>query len=458
MKKVSLSIYIITALLAAGCQKYVDIRTKGQLIPSETENYRYIMNQASTLNFGDGYNDLASDDVDFVDLAQQQSLANYTPYNNYYTWAEKMYDASSQDYNWNGMYTIVYNCNTVLEGVMGSNNGTSTEKNQIYGEALVHRADAYLTLVKAYGKAYDSATAATDLGVPLLLKAATESGEPRASVQAVYSRIVEDLKQAAPLLSRTTQLNTFPTRAAAFALLARVSLDMGNYTDAITYADSTLAIKNAVLDMNTLNGNIPRATDNPEVILTKFANASMAYAPAILRLSDEMANLLGTADLRYQVYTGDANAYADPSYTGRMYLVDYFSSYPQARNCGVTVPEVMLIKAECVARKGQASPAMDLVNALRVKRFAAADYVAETAANADEALRKVLDERRRELFCRGFRWNDLKRLNKEARFAKTITRNFNGVTYTLAPGSNRYVFPIADYYFSFNTNLVQNPR
>lgn len=457
MKKLLIPLYII-ALVTTSCQKYVDIRTKGQLIPSETDNFRYLMNDFSTLNKGEGYSDMSTDDVNLADAEQQQGLTSYVPYNNYYTWAEKLYDAASQDYNWNGFYKIIYVCNTVIDGVMASNNGTQADKNQIYAEALVHRADAYLALVRSYSKAYDSTTAATDLGVPMLLRPLTEAVLARASVQEVYNQILTDLRTAASLISRTTRNNYLPNKAAAYGLLARVSLEVGNYVNASLYADSSLAIKSALLDYNTLPGALPRNIDNTESLLTKNANNNYGYAPAVLRLSDELLTLLGTDDLRYQLLTGDAAVYAGASYTGRMYMIDYLSSYPEARNNGINVPEVMLVKAECLARRSDASGALALVNAIRQKRLPVDKYVPLTAATADAALQVVLQERRRELFCRGFRWPDLKRLNKEARFAKTVTRSFNGATYTLAPNSNRYVFPIADYYFSFNASLVQNPR
>lgn len=457
MKKLFIPFTIIT-LLAAGCQKYVDIRTKGQLVPSETDNYRYLMNNFSSLNIGDGYSDWATDDIDLVDAVQQTGISTYEPFGNIYTWSEKLFTSGSQDYNWNGMYNIIYICNTVTEGVMDSNNGSQADKNQIYAEALVHRANAYLSLVRSYSKAYDAATAGTDLGVPLLLKPETEGNFPRASVQAVYDRILGDLAASIPLIKVSARNNYMPTKAAAYGLMARVCLDMGNYTAAAAWADSSLALKSTLLDYNTLSQSLPRNIENPEILLSKNSNTKSAWAPTVLRLSDELTGLLGTEDLRYKILTADAAGFAGPGYTGRMYMPDYYYSYPEARNSGINIPEVMLIRAECLARNGNAAGALTLVNELRRYRFAPADYQPLAAANADAALRVVLEERRRELCCRGFRWADLKRLNKEARFEKTITRNFNGKVYTLAPRSNWYALPIADYYFTFNTSLVQNPR
>lgn len=75
---------------------------------------------------------------------------------------------------------------------------------------------------------------------------------------------------------------------------------------------------------------------------------------------------------------------------------------------------------------------MDVINTLRKSRFRAADYYDLTATDATDALVKVLAERRKELMGVGrFRWADLKRLNKESRFAKTIAHPFLTQTFTL---------------------------
>jgi hypothetical protein len=56
----------------------------------------------------------------------------------------------------------------------------------------------------------------------------------------------------------------------------------------------------------------------------------------------------------------------------------------------------------------------------------------------------------------GFRWADLKRLNKDPRFAKTITRKYLDQTFTIEPGGDRYQFPFAAIYFDYAPDLEQN--
>jgi hypothetical protein len=118
---------------------------------------------------------------------------------------------------------------------------------------------------------------------------------------------------------------------------------------------------------------------------------------------------------------------------------------------------MMLIKAESLARNNNAGAAMELVNKLREKRFQAADYVALTAADVNDAIVKVVQERRREFFCRMLPWFDQRRLKDDPLFRKTHTRTWQGTTYTLEPSGNRYVFPIAQYYINLNPEIQQNP-
>ena len=127
------------------------------------------------------------------------------------------------------------------------------------------------------------------------------------------------------------------------------------------------------------------------------------------------------------------------------------------QNVGFSSVENMLIAAECEARVGSKDNAMSYVNKLRDNRIK--NNVALTATDKDEALRIVLDERRREFAFTGFhRLIDLKRLNYEDKFKKTVTHTADGETFTLAPNDNRYIFPINQMILNYNPGMPQYER
>ena len=449
------------ALLLAGCKDYVDIKTKGTLVPSETVNYRYLLNGTAVLERLVSLPDVSSDDVEISDLTQQQALPNYLA--RAYTWQPAFFDATEDDLDWNVPYQAIFYANTVTDEVLSSTGGTDADKQQLYAEARVHRAAAYLALVNCYARQYAASSAAADLGVPLLLSQTVNADLTRVPVQQVYTQIISDLQAAAAVLPATATYNTQPTQPAAYALLARTYLQMGDYAQARQNAERALAAKSTLVDLNAyLTATYPRRAADPEIILSKVANARPTSTVEYLRLSPALLALLGTADLRYQLFTRAASSVSS-AYTGRYNGRELLTGEP--RNLGPSVPEMLLIKAECQARQGDGAGALATLNTLRVKRFRPADYVALTLATALKMpLQLVLDERRRELFCRGLRWFDQKRLNQDPALAQSQSRVWRATTsvvpaatYTLAPGADRYVFPIPPIPRRLNPEIAPNP-
>jgi hypothetical protein len=115
-----------------------------------------------------------------------------------------------------------------------------------------------------------------------------------------------------------------------------------------------------------------------------------------------------------------------------------------------------LTRAEAYARTGNIAAAMTDLNTLLRTRWNGI-YTDITATDANDAIIKILTERRKELLFRGQRWTDLRRINKEPALAVILTRILNGQTYTLPPNDMRYTLLIPREVLQ-RESLPQNPR
>lgn len=454
--------------LMGSCEKYVDIKTQGQLNPKTLENYRYLLNNTNALEAAPAISDMASDDLEILDgSAQQLSLAS-SDFNGYYRrayqWAEDIYLIDNQyhkDDNWNRLYNTIAYANTVIAEVTEVTDGTKSDIDALIAEAKIHRASAYLMLANTYAKPYHQERARTDLGVPMVLRPTTEQSLKRGTLQELYDAILEDIQSALPALPEKQQFTTLPSKASAFALLARTYLYMNRYQDAAAAADQALSINSQLIDLTQISSSTmtkyPLRVINPEILLSKVPiNGVTAYAPTAFRLSKDLSALFDTNDQRYNLFTVPGKTISSwEVYDGRYYYLDYLKN--EGRNVGPSVPEMLLIKAEAEARNNQPATAMKWVNQLRSKRILSTGNVNLVATSAEDALVKVLEERRREFMFRMLRWWDMRRLKDDARFQKTYTRSFGGKTSTLAPNSDRYVFRIAQYEINLSPEIQQNP-
>lgn len=440
--------------IVSGCKKdYLDIKPKGKVIPSTYKDFRLLLNSTSNMASSYGQDEFATDNVEFYEDQGLSYLGNSSY--KLHTWQNNVYVSTDNDSQWSNLYKQIYLSNIVLDGMKTATGGAEKDRNQLIGEAMVHRAFAYFSLVNIYGTQYDASTASTDLGVPLLLEPTTTAQLVRASVQAVYDQVFVDLNKAITLLSVTSTSAYEPSLPAAYALLARASLQIGKYSDALQYASKTITLKGTLADYNNFTVNpsstFPLSRNNPETLLMKNVSNSYSWFSMSHDLQNVFASSVG--DLRFQILFSTTQ---EP-FVGYVYYMGEFLAF-DTRTVGPTVAEMYLIRAECEARANNAGGAMQDVNELRKRRILKANYVDLTASSVDDALLKVLAERRRELCFRGLRLFDLKRLNKDPRFAKTLTHSYKGEQFELKPNDYRYLFPIAPKLTNLNPELTPNQR
>jgi hypothetical protein len=259
----------------------------------------------------------------------------------------------------------------------------------------------------------------------------------RANEQQCYSQVLEDLQTAVTLLPATTIHPSLPTVIAADGFLARVYLAMGNYTKAFQFADACLSGNNSLTDYNSLKAGAYPITSSL-LVEDLFHCATLNYGIFVRSkaiIDSNLYNSYQLNDLRKALF-----------YSYRNNKLTWYGTYDVINANivfnGIATDEMYLTRAECNARLGNTTAAMNDLNTLLVKRWKTGTFVPYTAVDADDALRQILAERKKELVFRSIRWTDLRRLNKDPRFAITLTRVIKGITYTLPPNDPRYALPI----------------
>src|SRR5690606_11866038 len=120
-----------------------------------------------------------------------------------------------------------------------------------------------------FAPAYEAASADQMLGIPLRLEADVNVQTVRATLAESYNLIVTDFRAATSLLAIRPSSRYHPSKATAYAQLARCYLVMGDYDGAARYADSSLQLNSSLIDYNLLNPSATYPIDpfNPEVLL-----------------------------------------------------------------------------------------------------------------------------------------------------------------------------------------------
>jgi starch-binding outer membrane protein, SusD/RagB family len=438
---------ILCAIVITGCSKKLELKPSSSLLVPETiQDFEAILDNTEIMNMTSALPQMAADEYYIPTLANYQALTNPIT-NASYTWEKDIYQGRTQIKDWNFPYAQVFICNSVLDILSQKDVANNVKLKIIKGWALFNRAYAFYTLVSVFSKAYDSTTASSDLGIPLRLSAGVASLVQRSSVQQTYDQLINDAIEASSLLQPdipATKRNR-PSQVSCYAFLARVYISMRKYNLAEVYADKAFALYSTLIDYNTLpvSPTLSSWSDhNSTEVIYYSRNELVEYSQttyssgALYGVDTNLRKSYHVNDLRRTVYFR-INANGNWAVSKG---INVPISYPFT---GLATDEIILIKAECLARRNQKDDAMFQLNKLLRTRFKTGTYTDLTATSANEALDKILEERKKELIWRCIRWTDIKRFNLEGRNI-TLTRNLEGTIYTLEPNSSRYVLPIPD--------------
>lgn len=458
MKRKLINIAYICLLIASlsSCKKFLDIDTNenSAINPHTVSDFEEILNAPEICQPNYFLADITGDDLTIADNTPKISLLWRA-----YAWEAELIGPTDDDPVFNDSYKWIMHMNLVIEKIPTAPEGTPERQAVAVAQAKINRAYYYLQLVNIYGPTYNPSTASTDLGVPLVTTVSSLDVHPRTTVKQVYDQILSDLNDAV----NTLELPDFgsniihPGRAAALGLQARTYLLMGDYPKALQSANATLTIKNNLMDYTNIESKPQQLLDyqsNTETLLARANTMSLTPfgSTFVILLQQDLVNLFDYGDLRYELSTQQhqfLRRNLAPVNQSLRYHFDY----------SVTVPEVMLIKAECLARADNPIEAINILNEIRKNRFYIEDFEPlNSDVTSEIALQKVLDERRQELFVHGgLRLFDIKRLGlsmkRESMFGMPLS--------SVAPqpaGSKRFILPFSPKTLALNTKLIQNER
>jgi len=403
-------------------------------------------------------------------------------YNTTYQWVAHRSETASVDYfPWRMYYRIIANANMIINNIDNAE-GPQGEKDMIKGQALTYRAWCHFNLVQLYGKRYVAGTANTQLGVPIMLTNNTE-GQPRNTVEEVYTQVLEDLDAAIVLLDGYARPNKSHLNAnVALGIKARVALAKQDWTTAASVAAQArtgfslmtnseyTAGFNSYSNREWLWGSTV-ITDQTTYFYSFFAYMSRNFSSTNIRGNPKAINTLlynnpifTATDVRKANFdpTGLHTALNLPAaFTRKLYTSQKFIAAGQADSRGDVVymraAEMYLIEAEAYARMGgHDTEAQTALNALRQARETVpANYVA--SANTGQALiDEIMLNRRLELWGEGFRFTDLKRLNEPVDRTGANHQTSLSVITNIPAGDVRWEWLIPKQEMDANDNMVQN--
>ncbi|MEI3796561.1 MULTISPECIES: RagB/SusD family nutrient uptake outer membrane protein [unclassified Chitinophaga] len=388
-----------------------------------------------------------------------------------YVWSQKINMLQyEQNMDWSRSYLYIFYANHALYGIESIQPAPDEQIawNNVKGSALFFRAFHYYNLAQQFSFPYERSD--NPNGLPLRLEPDVTVKVKRSSVHETYKQILDDALKSAELLPAETKRTNYirPGKAAAYALIAKTYLLMEEYEKAAQYAERCLSLRGQLIDFNTLGADDPAnfyeyafaadyGASNPEMIY--YSVSDNGYTTALNSVFKDRAEfhpsllaLYEPGDIRYKVYFRpyiDVDGYRFLVFKGSYAAYSYFS--------GLAADEIYLLNAECNARTNKIDKALDDLNLLLKNRIDRSWFSPVTEKDSEKLLKIILLERRKEMVFRGTRWQDLRRLNKEPRFAQTLVREIGGNRYELPPNDPRYTWPIPQSEIDAG-GLPQNPR
>ena len=485
------SITIISALLLQSCNETLDLYpiTDKVVPPQDEQILKTVAEAEGAMNniyssfgieywqfdyfyLGDGGTDVAYAGADVPEFFQiDEYRINATNY------------VVARD--WNHMSNFIKNCNLVINYINGVTDANLSQerKDEMIGEASLFRALTRFMAVQTWGDYPLINSTITSVNAANFDSLYPDLYPSRKPVAEVYDAIIADCEVAiekAPNSTSSPESKFRGSKGAAHALLAKVYATKPNPDWAKVIEHS-----NAVI-----NGGYNLLTTYDHL----FDNLHEGNAESIWEVNGEGQSslinswctdvFLGTNWKKFNTPSHTLNnsldtkrkastikrlptTFSDPYWTS---YIQFPHPWKMRKSDGtqnfyiLRLADILLIKAEALARTGDLSGAMTLVNQVRSR--VTLPNVAP-ATSEDDAINKILKERFMELAFEGHRWFDLKRTGKSIEILSQQTYPvYNPVTQVSTDTPMSYIgnltskdllWPIPQAVLDNNQNLTQNP-
>jgi hypothetical protein len=441
-------LFIVSCLLLFSCKKLITVDTPVSELPAEDVYNSDVLADAAVADIyyvlGGYYtgsslaiiNGLTADELTAI------SSPPYTVYaNNAIQPADVLILAT-----WREFYKAIYRTNAVLEGLATATKISADKRTQLTGEAKFLRAFCYYYLVSNWGD------------VPLITttdvtQTATAFRAPSADI---YQLIMSDLQSAVQQLPEAYSSNekVRANKWAATAMLARVSLQWGNWADAAGNASLVinsgvylpLSPPDSIFLKNSRSAILQIWLKDGYTIPAQIFIPANANSFSYLALTTDLMNSFEAGDLRKDKWTGTF------TYAGNLY--NYPFKYKKSNaNYGadaeylmvLRVAEQYFIRAQARCRLNDIAGAMADLNMIR-HNAGLTDLPADT--DKETCLLTIEKERRTEMFTEwGDRWLSLKYTSRISTIMTTKKPNWD---------STKILYPIPQQERDRDPNLTQN--
>ena len=473
---------LIAIVVLTSCEKFLDVKPVGKLIPTKVEEFERLLNNAYIYQWDYLDNNvgcalaLLGDNYEYSETAFDAELNSANPNADRlmaYKFNRPYWDPYKSDYYWDwGIYRAAYYYNNVVDGINDVGSDEAYAK-QILAQALAGRALNYLNATYVYGPSYKPGEANDTKTIPYRVAGSATAANPDLSTtQEVFDLAEAELLEALediPATSGPTRFNKVGVETA----LAYLYMLKGDFAKMLTYANQAVnnvsgGIESHIYDYNLFeyvdNGTSPSPGADPETNWDlKYDNGSdgdfnKSYSKEIILYrrvpnrenyaypSQEFTNLFSENDQRKRLFLLWATGYSNSSGAYDGIVKKYYKSTKlgSGSSTGFSYPELLLMRAEAYARNSQDVNALADLNTLRKYRYSGNSDL--TALSGDALLEEILNERRRELPSPSYRrFIDIKRFDAYdagKSWAKS-TMVHQLYTYTAVPVGQTPLAPVA---------------